>query len=700
MNQSLPPGAPGTEPRWASSRKCGVGTAVDGCSPVWFAIAHGILNEIYYPRPDYPNTRDAGFLVAADNGFFSEEKCATHHEISLLEQGVPAYRLTNTCEDGRYRITKIIFTDPDRPGVLMKVKFEALKQKLGHYRLFFLIAPHMANRGADNDAWTGDFKGEPLLYAGRKSIAMAVACSAGWKARSCGYVGTSDGWQQVRAHGRLQHEYVEARHGNVALTGEIDLPACGGEFRIVIGFGGGPAEAGHVARAGLLADFDQKQRTYVEGWKNFQKECLPLSAPTHAGFDLYRSSTAMLRTHESKSFRGGVVASLSTPWGAQHGDGDVGGYHMVWPRDQTHVAMALLAVGRTDQAREILFYLLCTQNSEGNWPQNMWVSGEARKSVNQSDQTGSAILLAAALRRLPGGGTIDAWEGVRRAAEYLLRKGPVTDEDRWEENRGYTSYTLAITIAALLAAAEFADEHHAADLARRCRQSADSWNNSIENWLYVTDTDMARQANVEGYYVRLAPAETKCPDDLRRLRVQVHYYDPPEKGKFAAADMVSPDALAFVRYGLRRPDDPRVENTVKVIDATLRQMTKSGPVWRRFNHDSYGEGEDGAPFVKTGIGRGWPVLTGERAHYELARGNHAAAKKLLGAMAAQSHAGLFPEQIWDANDLPKKGLYNGGPSGSAAPLVWAHAEFVTLLRSLREGKVFDCPPETVARYCS
>ena len=32
------------------------------------------------------------------------------------------------------------------------------------------------------------------------------------------------------------------------------------------------------------------------------------------------------------------------------------------------------------------------------------------------------------------------------------------------------------------------------------------------------------------------------------------------------------------------------------------------------------------------------------------------------------------------------------------PLVWAHAEHIKLLRSLADGAVFDCPPQTLARY--
>jgi glucoamylase len=166
-----------------------------------------------------------------------------------------------------------------------------------------------------------------------------------------------------------------------------------------------------------------------------------------------------------------------------------------------------------------------------------------------------------------------------------------------------------------------------------------------------------------------------------------------------ASEIVSPDALALVRFGLRAADDPRIVSTVKVIDALLKTDFETGPCWRRYNEDGYGEHEDGAPFDGVGIGRPWPLLTGERAHYELALGNQQVAESLLLTFESfASDGGLFPEQIWDQEDLPKRELFRGKPSGSAMPLVWAHSEHIKLLRSLRDGKVFDMPPQTVQRY--
>jgi glucoamylase len=139
-----------------------------------------------------------------------------------------------------------------------------------------------------------------------------------------------------------------------------------------------------------------------------------------------------------------------------------------------------------------------------------------------------------------------------------------------------------------------------------------------------------------------------------------------------------------------------------VIDATLKVETPRGSCWHRYTGDVYGEHRDGRPFSgRDGHthGRAWPLLTGERGHYELMAGNRVEAERLARAMAdLAGDGGMIPEQVWDTEDIPEKGLFKGRPSGSAAPLAWAHAEYLKLLRSLRDGEVFDLPPQTVRRY--
>ncbi|HZJ49177.1 MAG TPA: glucan 1,4-alpha-glucosidase, partial [Acidimicrobiia bacterium] len=49
-------------------------------------------------------------------------------------------------------------------------------------------------------------------------------------------------------------------------------------------------------------------------------------------------------------------------------------------------------------------------------------------------------------------------------------------------------------------------------------------------------------------------------------------------------------------------------------------------------------------------------------------------------------------------DLADRELRFGGPTGSAMPLCWAHAEYLRLKRSLRDKRVFDRPEDAFDRY--
>ena len=169
-------------------------------------------------------------------------------------------------------------------------------------------------------------------------------------------------------------------------------------------------------------------------------------------------------------------------------------------------------------------------------------------------------------------------------------------------------------------------------------------------------------------------------------------------GKILLNELICVDALAFVRFGLRAADDPKIFNTIKLIDAMLKVTTPYGDSWHRYVNDGYGEDAEGNPYDGTGIGRAWPLLTGERAHYEIAAGNYAYAKELIKAMESFADHGLLPEQIWDTDDIPDKDLYFGKHSGSAIPLTWAHAEYIKLCTSLKNKKVFDMPAQTEERY--
>jgi glucoamylase len=687
------PGWPGAEPHWTSSAKCGVGTSLQATSRVWFTLGRGILNEIYCPEVDRACVRDMGFLVADGLDFFSDEKCDTRQQVETLAEGVPAWRLTNQCD--RYRIEKEIVTDPRLDVVLQRTRFVERDGK-DNLHLYLLLAPHLCDGGAENTAWIDNVSGQQILFASRNSQALALACSAPFRHCSAGFVGESDGWQNLRQHKRLTAEYTRAENGNVALIAEIDVAACGGEFVLALGFDSHPLGAAHHARASLLDGFDAACEEYVSAWQKWLDGLHPVRLDGETP-RLYKLSAAVLRTHQAKKFPGGSDASLSIPWGEVRGDQDRGGYHLAWPRDLVEIAGGLLALGKTEEAKRVLRFLTVTQKEDGSWPQNMWISGKPNWHGIQMDETALPILFAA---RAVRDKLIDQHDlkwvrvMVSKALRFIVTHGPATEQDRWENTGGYSPYTLATEIAALVEGADIVQANDSLG-ANYLRETADSWNDSIERWCYVSGTPLAAKAEVEGHYIRIAPQGDKEPaiESLLSIKGRAGGSELP------ARDIVSPDALALVRFGLRAPDDIRIRNTLRVIDSLLKIETPFGPCWHRYNGDTYGEHSAGAPFDGSGIGRAWPLLTGERAHFELAAGNRKEAQRLLGAMAAfSSDGGMIPEQIWDNSDIPDRHLFFGKPSGSAMPLAWAHAEYVKLFRSLADGTINDMPQATRQRY--
>ncbi|MGI8635618.1 MAG: glycoside hydrolase family 15 protein, partial [Segetibacter sp.] len=488
-------------------------------------------------------------------------------------------------------------------------------------------------------------------------------------------------------------EYANAEHGNIALTGEIDISESG-DFVLALGFGRTPSEAANSARSSMLDGFESAKKWYTEEWEKW------LGKLSDVNGKYFRTSAAVLRMNEAKTFPGGIIASLSIPWGQSKGDNDMGGYHLVWPRDLVESAGGFIALQTNDDTLRIVNYLMSTQNADGSWPQNMWLTGEAYWKGVQMDQTALPLVLMEKCNRhqaLDKDRMARYWPLIKKAISYLIINGPYTQQDRWEEEKGFSPFTVAAEIAGLLAAADLAEVNNEEEIANYCRETADYWNDNIETWTYVAGTSLAKETGVDGYYIRINPYYTIPASELGDKYINLKNHKDGE-GKTLLNELICVDALALVRFGLRPANDPKILNTVKVIDAKLKVETPNGPCWHRYNNDGYGEDSQGNPYNGTGIGRAWPLLTGERGHYEIAAGNVDEAGNLLKAMEAFTNNGLLPEQIWDTNDIPEKNLYFGKPSGSAMPLTWAHAEYIKLSASVKDKEVFDMPPQTQKRY--
>jgi glucoamylase len=213
--------------------------------------------------------------------------------------------------------------------------------------------------------------------------------------------------------------------------------------------------------------------------------------------------------------------------------------------------------------------------------------------------------------------------------------------------------------------------------------------------MVVHDTPLAKRFGIAGYYIRVAPSDVLRNEQSVREVLQIK--NRSDTGLVRGDEEVSIDFLQLVRFGLRGADDPAIRDSIAVTDALLKADTPNGPAWHRYNGDGYGGHDDGSAFDGSGRGRAWPLLTGERGHYELVAGRDP--RLYLRAMAAMTGpGGLIPEQVWDAAAIPSKRLYPGCPSGSAMPLAWAHAEFIKLMVSSHLGYPFDRPAALWKRY--
>ena len=690
-------GAPGAEPRWTSSRKDAVGMAYSAASRIWYTISHGILNEIYYPTIDRPQTRDMEFLLSDGETFVHEEKRDLERTFEYIDADSAAVRLINSDREGRYRIIKEVIADPHHPVVLMRVRVEGDERLLSRMKAYALLAPHLDVGGADNSGAILDLAGKRVALAWKNGISLVMAANCGFSRASCGYVGASDGWQDLMDNFRMDWEFGCAHMGNIALTGEIDL-SLHREFVVAISLGEGHHSALTTALASVTTPFDVSLARFIEQWHRADTPDGIRAAAQDAGRLLQVSQNVIL-THEDKYYSGAFIASASIPWGEFKGDDDLGGYHLVWTRDMVQSATALLACGRVDTARRALVYLACTQEPDGSFAQNFWINGTPYWSGIQLDEVAFPIILAWRLWQLKGLGDFDVFPFVERAAGFLVRLSPVTQQERWEEAPGYSPSTLAAVICALICAADIARDSGATELAHFLEEHADWIESHLEDWTVTSDGTLL--PGVKRHYMRIRPPQCGDPyahEGCDWQMVRINNRGPGERSEFEARNVVDAGFLELVRYGVRRADDPLVIDSLKVIDHTLKVETHAGPCWRRYNHDGYGQRHDGGPFLGWGQGRAWPLLTGERAHYELAAG-HDVKPYIRAIEGFSSRGGMLPEQIWDAPDIPELGLRLGRFTGAAMPLVWAHAEYIKLLRSVTDGKIFDRISVVEERYC-
>ena len=636
----------GQDAHWPTAAKNGFGTSTTLTSKVWFTLANGVMTEVFFPTLDMPNVETLQLQVAAD-GKIESEIDATHHRLELPNSNAPIFRQINTAKSGQYTITKTYITDPRRNTVLIDLDFNPRTSA----KLYVHYDPSLNNSGRHDTAWT---EGDALL-AVEKNIASALI-------PSCGFINATN-----RAG------------GNVIQTAELKQKRC----TLALGFGKSAAQASAAARASLARGFEAIRREYEDGWQRYVAT-LPRIAKHQRQFNM---AAMVLKGLEDKTFRGASIASPSVPWGGgpNANEPTVSGYHGVWARDLYHVATAFDAIGDRVTANRLLDYLFRVQQKrDGSFPQNSWVDGRPIGGGLQMDQVGLPLVLAYHLGRTDR----PTWrKHIKPAADFILRRGPRTDQDRWEEKPGYSPSTIAAQIAGLVCAAEIARINGDRSSASTYLETADKWAENVERWTVTGSGHTAR-----GYYLRITDNED--PNDGAKMEINSSSLKVDER------KIVDAGFLELVRLGIKGPGDELIVESLKLIDQLIKVETPVGEGWYRYNHDAYGETPDGGNYDgRNGVGRLWTLLTGERGEYEIAAGDVRSARRRLDTMAGFANDGLMiPEQVWDLKRAPNDSFRFGAGTGSATPLAWSMAQFIRLAMNIESARNLETPKVVWERY--
>jgi glucoamylase len=682
------PGYPGAPADWSPGDKDGFGTAIGTLdSKVWYTLNDGGLSEVYAPRIDTPSSRDTQLVVTDGATFADREDEATDHTVELVDPRALVYRQVNTAHSGRYRITKTYTTDPDRSAVLVDVHFESLDGQ--PYRVYVL---HDVGLGLNANDDTGHSAGGRLL-ATDGAQGGAVVASGGLSDTSSGYLNRSDGWSDLSSDFVLDDHWDATAPGNVVQIGRTGLTGLenGQQLTLSLGFGATEDDAAQAADAALHHGFDSALASYSHGWHEYLDGLSPVPASAAQWRTQYEVSEMVLAASEDKTFRGGFVASPGKPWAWANELQWLPVYHEVWSRDLFQIASGLQAMGDVAAANRALDYLWTVQQRpDGSFPQNSRLDGEPVFGGLQMDEVALPIVLAWQLDRT---GPAD-WERVRLSADFLLTTGPRTDQERWENVAGYSPNTIATEIAGLVTAAEIARANGDDARADSYRATADEWRDGLRGWTVTTNGPLSP----EPYYLRITD------DGNANAGTEIQIADGgPLIDQRAVID---PSFLDLVRLGVVDAADPAVLNTLELIDAQLGYTTANGQFWHRASFDGYGERPDGTQWepVDPGsgetIGRGWPLLTGERGEYELAAGMNAQERLDSMARSADDSSYFLPEQVWDDQPPSAEGsLFEPGePTFSATPLAWSHAGFIRLAHAVDAGRPVDTPNVVACRY--
>ncbi|WP_329365188.1 glycoside hydrolase family 15 protein [Streptomyces sp. NBC_00669] len=674
------PGGPGSASSWNEPLGTqGYATAIGPDSKVWYLLANGALQNVYYPQTDNPDTYGLQFYVSDGSTFTDDEIGSTTHQVALADPRSPTFTQTNTATSGAYTITKTYVADPARSVILVHTTFT--NNSATPLALYADYLPQLDNQGNGNSGGTDAASGD--LTASNGPVASALAASVPFTTASTGYVGTaSSGSTQLTGGHELSTPYSAVPSpGHIEQTAGIPVAASGSTtFTMALAFGATTAAAVSDASASLAAGFAATEGAFQSGWHDWWAGLDSPPASVASSPDLltqYEISLMELKADEDKTYTGAFVASPSTPWGASVGadGGGQHGYHLVWTRDEYQMASALLAVGDKQDASDALTYILDYEMSaNGQVKQNTWLNGNPMWGGNQQDEQADPIILAYQLGRT---GAAD-FAKVKLLAAFIAAHGPTTGQERWEENGGYSPATIAAEIAGLVCAAQLATANGDTADATSWLATAKDWASKVDSWTYTTNGSYGNGS----YFLRITPDGQ--PDSGATIGLA------NGGGNHDDRTVVDQSFLDLVRLGVLAPKSTEVTNTLAVDDAQIAVQTPEGAIDHRYGFDGYGETGSGADYTGAGTGQPWPVLTGERGEYEVAAGDLTGAQSALGTMAGAAADHQISEQVWGGS-TGANGFTFGKPDNSATPLMWAMAQYVRLAVDISAGQDVDTP---------
>jgi glucoamylase len=690
----------GAKSTWTEADKTGFGTARARRSNVWFTLQGGRMSEVFYPDLSTPSIRSLELVVTDGKTFTDRTSRDTDTTVERPDPRSLRFTQTNTDKDGRYRLTEEYATSPTNDSVVVRVRLTSLDG--GRYQLYALHDPALTNGGMDDRAR----KRARGLLAHDGDVSSFLVAAPRLGARANGLVGTrTDPWRDLRRDHDLDRRRDRAGPGNVAQLGRVTgVTGLGGatDATLSLGLGRTPASAKRHAREALATGWTTTRKQYDAGWHRYLDRLRPVPASAAGVADQYLASALVLAAAEDKLHRGALVASPSAPWA--WGDeleelaSPSGAYHLVWSRDSYEFGTALWAMGDRAAARRSVDWLFrVQQRKDGSFPQNSDVRGRPVWSELQLDEVALPVVLAG----LVGKDDARTWRGVRKAVGFLLRfrdeetgrRAPYSPQERWENQSGYSPNSIAAQISALVVAADMARDRGRRALARTWLEKADRWQSRVERWTVTTNGPLSSAP----YFLRL----TKNGKPNTASPYAMGDGGPVSIDQRAVVD---PSFLDLVRYGIIAPDDPEVLSTLPVIDDELGFTTPNGRFWHRFSHDGYGETREGGqweitePGTDTTLGRGWPLLTGERGEYAVTAGEDGT--PYLTAMAAASGpSDMISEQVWDGRPPTGEPCCPLGENTRAAtPLVWSHAGLVRLAWTIEGGAPVDQQDVVADRY--